>query len=262
MRPDDDGSPLRRAFATLYGFLALDHTPAPSDAIVCFGSRDHVVPEHAARLFHARLAPVVVATGGVELAPYGRSEASVFASRLVELDVPAERILLEEHSRHTGDNVRLSIETLAARNGLPQSVITVAWPMVARRIVATMAARYPTVRVCSSPSMSVPGTAPRPTAGATRWAVEQFDRLVRYSGDGTIAPVDIPDEVVIASEVVRASLEHQLDGVTSRRPRRHLDRPLVDHGRKPVIEVRQRAADRMGDQVVGKPHVLREQRPV
>ena len=254
MRPDADSvaSSLHRAFTSLYQFLALDQTPAPSDAIVCFGSKDPVVPDHAARLFHAGLAPLVVATGGIELEPYGRSEASVFASRLVELGVPVERIVLEEHSRHTGDNVRLSIQTLTQRIGLPASVITVAWPMVARRIVATMAMSYPTVRVYSSPSMSVHGEAPRPTTGATRWAVEQFDRLVRYSGDGTIAPVDIPDDVAAAAEVVRASLEHPLDGVASRRARRHLGPGCS------VTEVRRPAVDRWpttrDDRLLGPTH--------
>ena len=138
------------AYATVFDYLALTDEVRPSDAIVCFGSRDLHVPHRAAELFHQGVAPLVLTTGGVTLSD-DRCEADVFADELERRGVPRHRIVAERDSAHTGDNVRLGIATLQERHGAITSVISVAWPFAARRCVATFARHHPRMKVRSAP---------------------------------------------------------------------------------------------------------------
>lgn len=193
------------AYARLFDFLAITDDIAPSDAIVCFGSKDPVVPARAAALYAAGMAPVIVTTGA-HLLDGGRSEADTFAAALVRLGVPAGSVIVEQHSRHTGDNVILAMSLLRQHLGTVDSVIAVAWPFAARRCRATFAHHAPEVRVRSVPSFDEPGVRTPLTPTTARWAVEQFDRLRRYSTTGVTAPVVVPDSVLAAAEAVRRAL--------------------------------------------------------
>ncbi|MCB0985133.1 MAG: YdcF family protein [Ilumatobacter sp.] len=198
----------RNAYATLAAFLApLDDIRgdgAAATAIMCFGSRDLHVPITAAEIFHQGAADLVVCTGGVELLD-GRPEADVFAAHLVTLGVPAHRIIVERESTHTHDNVVFGMEAL--RTAVPstggESVISVAWPFVARRGLATFALRYPDVAVRSVPAFCRPGEPAPFTVVTGGWAVDQLDRLGHYAARGDIAPVDVPAEVAAAAHHLR-----------------------------------------------------------
>jgi uncharacterized SAM-binding protein YcdF (DUF218 family) len=113
--------------------LTVTRPPPPEpgrtyDAIVVLGCR--VAPggtpsyalrrraAEAARLFHAGVARVVVTTGGV--GEHGPSEAEVARGVLVELGVPAERVLLEDASTSTEENA-----LFARRNHGGASVVIV-----------------------------------------------------------------------------------------------------------------------------------------
>ena len=71
---------------------------------------------HAARLFHAGKAPVVIASGGGS--PWReaeQTEAEAMRTLLVDLGVPAESILLEDQSRNTRENAVLTARLLEAQ---------------------------------------------------------------------------------------------------------------------------------------------------
>ena len=143
------------------------------------------------------------------------------------------------------------------------SVIAVTWPFVARRAVATFARLHPHVTVRSAPATSTPGVPATMTVGAARWAVEQLERLVRYEAAGLIVAGPVPAEVSSALVELRASLTSNGAPHPSRRVGQgHVDGSPVDQIRKPVFERRKRSADRVFDQPIREPHVLREQGPV
>jgi len=206
----------QRAYDVLFDYLAVSDEPAPSDAIVCFGSRDPLVPVRAAALFAAGVAPVVVTTGGVAL-DGGRTEAEVFADELVRRGVPSARVIVERDSLHTGDNVVLGMAMLRSRCGIVASVVAVAWPFVARRCRATFRRHDPGLVVRSAPSFDRPGARTPMTPTTARWAVEQFDRLRRYSDDGEIAPVAVPAEVAAAAADLRLALRDGLGIIVAAR---------------------------------------------
>ncbi len=189
------------AYATVFDYLAVTDDVGPSDAIVCFGSRDRQVPARAAELFHRGAAPVVVTTGGVPLV-HERCEADVFADELVRHGVPRDRIVTERDSGHTGENVTLGMAALRARLGPIASVISVAWPFAARRCVATFAQHHPEVTVRSSPALARPGERIPLTRSSARWALEQLARLAPYAERGFIAPHDEPPKVRHAAAVL------------------------------------------------------------
>jgi uncharacterized SAM-binding protein YcdF (DUF218 family) len=96
--------------------MSVDETPV-ADAIVILGGAVHMVDSakevmdlsdsfdrllHALRLFKARKAPMLIASGGSR--PGTASEAEVMATLLSELGVPRDAILLEPSSRNTYQN--------------------------------------------------------------------------------------------------------------------------------------------------------------
>jgi uncharacterized SAM-binding protein YcdF (DUF218 family) len=70
---------------------------------------------HAARLFHAGKAPLIVVSGGGDLALQRETEAQAMARFLRDLGVPAAALLLEDKSRNTQDNAAMSAALLKAR---------------------------------------------------------------------------------------------------------------------------------------------------
>lgn len=76
---------------------------------------------HAARLFHAGVAPRVVASGGSNAAVSASSEAQAMQQLLRDLGVPAGAVVLEEYSRNTRQNAEFTAQLL-----LPQGVRRIA----------------------------------------------------------------------------------------------------------------------------------------
>lgn len=193
------------AYATVFDYLAMTDDLGPSDAIVCFGSRDPHVPVRAADLFHRGAARIVVTTGGVALTG-DRCEADVFADELVDRGVPRDRIVAERDSGHTGENVMLGMAALQERHGTITSVVSVAWPFAARRCVATFARHHSDVTVRSAPAFWRPGERTPLTRTTARWAVDQLSRLALYAERGFIAAHEAPATVTRAGEVLHELL--------------------------------------------------------
>jgi uncharacterized SAM-binding protein YcdF (DUF218 family) len=70
---------------------------------------------HAARLYHAGKAPLVVLSGGSDPAVSEISEAEAMQLFLRDLGVPDSAMLLETRSRNTRENARYSAQLLDAR---------------------------------------------------------------------------------------------------------------------------------------------------
>ena len=67
---------------------------------------------HAARLYHAGKAPLLVLSGGDDRATSEMSEAHAMGKFLAELGVPTQALLLEENSRNTAENAAFSARLL------------------------------------------------------------------------------------------------------------------------------------------------------
>ncbi len=195
---------VRSAFDVVLDHLVVADRLEPASAIVAFGGRDPAVARHAAQLWLQGYAPLLMVSGGN---PYGdgRSEATAFASIVHRAGVPRERVIVEPHARHTGDNVVLSLAALADRGHRVDRLLAVSWPPAARRCRETVLWRGGGVGVVSAPA---PGLRPGsdPTPGAVRAVLGQLWRLQEYGAHGFIRHQRLPERVAWAGVELRDAL--------------------------------------------------------
>lgn len=120
----------RRSLERLYPQIAAEQTPR-AEAILLLGGGIHGprngqhYPEfsgaadriwHAARLYHAGRAPLIIASGGnLPWNPRSMSEAEAMRAALVDFGVPDAAIVLEDASRTTRENMSYSRGLLEQR---------------------------------------------------------------------------------------------------------------------------------------------------
>ena len=171
-------NPRVRALAgTLWDYHRLNQPLERADAILVLCSYDTAVAKRGAQLFLEGWAPLLIFSGGLGAITkrlWSEPEADQFARIAVGMGVPADRILIENRSTNTGENVQFTRELLAARGLDPATFILVQKPYMERRSYATFMKRWPEKRaIVTSPQVSFD------------------DYLARYSNDALS-----PDEVV------------------------------------------------------------------
>lgn len=131
------------SLAAAWDYMRLVHPPEPADAILTLGSFDPRAAVHAASLWKAGLAPVIVMSGGIAHrgdvldTGWDRSEAQVFADVAIGQGVPKQAILLEEQAQNTGANFILGLAVAERANIRPKKLLVVAKPYMTRRGFAT-----------------------------------------------------------------------------------------------------------------------------
>ena len=195
--------PLRVA----WDYMRLVHRPEPADAILTLGSFDPQAAVHAASLWKAGLAPVVIMSGGIAHrggvldTGWDRSEARVFAEVAVGDGVPQEAILLEERAQNTGDNFVFGLAIAEQANIRPKKLLVVAKPYMTRRGFATGRKLKPEIELlmqCERIDV-VDYFAREPDPERTMLAlVGDLHRIIVYPHLGFQVAQDVPPEVVDA----------------------------------------------------------------
>lgn len=137
---------VRALAVTLWDYHRLHHTLAPADVILVLCSHDTSVASRGAELWLQGLAPELVYSGGLGTITsrfWTEPEADQFARIAVAMGVPAERILIENQSTNTGENVRLTRQLLHSRGIDPARVVLVQKPYMERRAYATFHKVWP-----------------------------------------------------------------------------------------------------------------------
>ena len=107
---------------SIWEYNKLHHTIQPADFIFVMCSYNLIVADRAADLFHDEVAPFIIVSGGIahvgDLIETGwdQTEAFMFKQRLVELNVPEEKIISENRATNCGENIQFSRALLAERN--------------------------------------------------------------------------------------------------------------------------------------------------
>jgi len=161
----------------IWDYHRLNHRLVPADAILVLCSHDTAVAARGAELWLEGWAPILIYSGGLGAITrklWREPEADQFARIAVGMGVPADRILVENQSTNTGENVRLTRALLESRSLDPARFILVQKPYMERRSYATFHKVWPGKDVVvTSPQVS-------------------FDEyLARYSNDALSA-----DEVI------------------------------------------------------------------
>jgi uncharacterized SAM-binding protein YcdF (DUF218 family) len=195
---------------TLWDYHRLDHQLAPADAILVLCSHDTSVARRGAELFLEGWAPLLIFAGGLGAITrhlWHEPEADQFAAIAVEMGVPRDRILVENRSTNTGENVQFTKRLLAERGLDPQTFIVVQKPYMERRSYATFKKVWPEKHLLvTSPQVSMDeylseySHAALSTDDVVGIMVGDLQRIRCYPAKGFQIDQDIPDHVWRAYE--------------------------------------------------------------
>lgn len=148
-RSNDDGQ-IAAWVEEIWSYHRLNQQLQKSDAILVLCSHDKLVAQHAAQLFLDAWAPLVIFAGGlgsITRSLWNEPEADQFARIAIHLGVPKERILIENKSSNTGENVLFTKKLLADKGLSPDRFILVQKPYMERRSFATFKKLWPEKQV-------------------------------------------------------------------------------------------------------------------
>jgi uncharacterized SAM-binding protein YcdF (DUF218 family) len=205
----------------LWHYHQMKHQLRKSDAILVLCSHDKKVAEKGAQLFLAGWAPLLIFSGGLGTITrhmWTEPEADQFAAIALDLGVPREKILIENKSSNTGENITFTRQLLAA-NGLdPQKFILVQKPYMERRSFATFRKVWPEKDVVvTSPQVPfdeyLSSYTNRELSGndVISIMVGDLQRLKLYAEKGFQIHQDVPHDVSAAyEELVKAGYDGRL----------------------------------------------------
>jgi uncharacterized SAM-binding protein YcdF (DUF218 family) len=190
----------------LWDYHQMGHTPRPCSVAIGLGSHDLGVADTAVELYKRGMAPLLVFTGATspttrERMP--RGEAVHYRERALELGVPTSAVLVEQHARNTGENIRLSKALLAEAGVEVSSVLLISKPYEERRSYATARKLWPEVEVVSA---STPMTFDDyvDSIGDERLVIDMLvgalQRLLIYPEEGFMISQPVPEDVRQAFE--------------------------------------------------------------
>jgi uncharacterized SAM-binding protein YcdF (DUF218 family) len=173
------------------------------------------VPEYVARLYQRGLAPFILISGkhasaGLQTTNWGMTEAEKFTEVMVANGVPPDKIILENESVNSGENVRFSYELLKRMGRIPRKIILAQKPTMERRAYATFRNFWPEEEyelIVTSPPFSyeeyVGPIVDRETM--IHIMVGDLQRIKLYPAMGFQIPLEIPAVVWDAYEKLVAA---------------------------------------------------------
>jgi len=196
---------------TLWDYHHMNMPLEPADVILVMGSHDLQVGEYGARLWLEGWAPWLLLSGGLGNLTrriWEEAEADQFARIARGMGVPDERVLIENRSTNTGENVLFSRALLEERGISANTFLLVQKPYMERRAYATFRKLWPekAVRVSSPP---IPFreyfSAETPFELVVNVMVGDLQRILLYPARGFQIAQDVPPEVITAYEALVAA---------------------------------------------------------
>jgi uncharacterized SAM-binding protein YcdF (DUF218 family) len=142
----------------IWNYHQMKHQLEQADAILVLCSHDKKVAETGAQLFLDGWAPLLIFAGGLGAITRGmwsQPEADQFAEIAIAKGVPGTRILIENRSTNTGENILFTKQLLTEKQIDPQKFILVQKPYMERRSFATFRKVWPEKEVIvTSPQVS------------------------------------------------------------------------------------------------------------
>lgn len=130
----------------LWDYHHLHHKLIKADIIFVFGSTDLRVVKWAIELFKRGLAPMIIFTGGfgkLSKKMWDKTEAEKFAEVALKHGIPSEKILIENKSKNTGENINFAKQLLRRKDINHKRIILVTKPYMERRAYATFKKLWP-----------------------------------------------------------------------------------------------------------------------
>lgn len=188
----------------------MKHRLMKAESIFVLGSHDLRVAERGARLFLEGWAPWIIFSGGLGRLTdriWTKPEAEIFAEVAVKMGVPGEKILIENKSTNTSENILFTRKLLEEKGLNFNKFILVQKPYMERRAYATMKIKWPEAEfVVTSPQMDYDQYCQGFTGGAISKEelisviVGDLQRIEVYGRKGYQIPQEILGEVWEAYE--------------------------------------------------------------
>jgi uncharacterized SAM-binding protein YcdF (DUF218 family) len=212
---------IRPLVEKLWHYHQLNHRLSPADAILVLCSHDMRVAERGADLLLEGWAPLLIFSGGLGVITkhlWQEPEADQFARIAIARGVPAERILIENRSTNTGENVQFTRQLLAAKGIDVDRFIVVQKPYMERRSYATFRKVWPekdpivtSPRVTLDEYLKTYTNASLTEGDVISIMVGDLQRIRVYPEKGFQIPQEIPEDVWRAYEqLVQAGYDTRL----------------------------------------------------
>ena len=141
----------------IWDYHHLNHKLEKADCILVLGSHDVRVAGRGAQLFLQGLAPLIIFSGGKGRLTnaWQKTEAEEFAKIAIHMGVPEGKILKEDKSSNTGENIIFTKKLLEEYKIQPRKIILVQKPYMERRSYATFKKLWSEIElIVTSPQMS------------------------------------------------------------------------------------------------------------
>jgi len=191
----------------IWDYMLMHHTLKPMDAIFALGSNDTKVALRATELYLQGYGSWVICAGGNgKDSRFLRPEAEIFSKIIIDAGVPRDKVIIENKSANTGENI-LFVKKLLQERGLHlNSFILVQKPYMERRTYATALKQWPEAEVLvTSPQISF----------EEYWRGEEYNkersiatmvgdllRIREYPALGFQVEQDIPEDVWDAGQTL------------------------------------------------------------
>lgn len=200
----------------IWDYQLMHHELQKADLILVLGSHDVRVAEYAAELYLAGWAPLLVFSGGRGrlTEKWQKPEAEIFAEAAIKKGVPKDKVLIEDKSTNTGENILFTKNLLDSKGLYPKKIILVQKPYMERRSYATFKKQLPAIDVVvTSPRIPFEkyDLEDRPKDQKIHVLVGDMQRIKIYGEKGFMISQEIPDEVRCAyEELVKRGYTSQL----------------------------------------------------
>lgn len=189
----------------IWDYMLMNHQLKKSDCILVLGSHDIRVAERGAQLFLEGWAPLLIMSGGIGrlTQEFPKPEAEVFTDIAVKMGVPRDKIILENRSSNTSENILFTKKLLTDKGIDPRSFILVQKPYMERRAYATFMKRWPGKEVIvTSPQIPFEEypNEKYPKEEVLNIVVGDLQRIKVYAEKGFAIPQEIPNYVSQAYE--------------------------------------------------------------
>ncbi|TSC59539.1 MAG: hypothetical protein G01um1014107_327 [Parcubacteria group bacterium Gr01-1014_107] len=194
----------------IWEYHHMNHQLEKADCILVLGSHDTRVAERGAAIFLMGYAPLIVFSGGfgnLTRNIWSKPEAVIFADIAVKMGVPRDKVLVENQSTNTGENILFSKKLLAKHDINLQKIILVQKPYMERRAYATFKKLWPEKEcVVTSPQVSFEDYPNEQISenDVINIMVGDLQRIKLYPEKGFQIPQEIPDGVWKAYEALVA----------------------------------------------------------
>jgi uncharacterized SAM-binding protein YcdF (DUF218 family) len=197
---------VRSLARTLWNYNVLKESLQKSDCIMVLCSHDVRVASYAAELFKSGWAPYLLFSGGLSdftSKIFKKPEAEIFAEIAIAAGIPSEKILIENKSSNTGENLKFTAKYLQSRGLDFKSFIMLQKPSMLRRVKSAAEKQWPGSRIIVS-SPPIPFEECHHSHVAEDLYIHElvgdFHRIKIYAERGFQTPQEIPPSTWTAFE--------------------------------------------------------------